>query len=176
VPSSLIFLEADDSTVIYLLKIRTTELGKRPLLVNGSDITLVARQRLGKHVPAATDKHAAVEVLLEKVFCTRSMQRDYKEDKWRNRFSSVRESVKKRGSWKGKRLREDLSTEAEESPLREAATRERLLKTQQVVKVLAGSVVICELWRLVVRLKLLVVPSSMYKWSINLISNPKRRL
>jgi hypothetical protein len=38
--------------------------------------------------------------------------------------------------------------EAEESPLLEAIARERLLKTQQVVKGLAGAVMICELWRL----------------------------
>jgi hypothetical protein len=42
--------------------------------------------------------------------------------------------------------------EAEESPLLEALAKERLVKTQQVGKVLAGAVVICELWRLLVSL------------------------
>jgi hypothetical protein len=36
-----------------------------------------ARERLGKHVSAATDTHATMEVLLEKVFFTRSMPRCY---------------------------------------------------------------------------------------------------
>jgi hypothetical protein len=42
--------------------------------------------------------------------------------------------------------------EAEEFPLLEAVARERLLKTQQARKGLAGAVVICELWRLAVAL------------------------
>jgi hypothetical protein len=40
---------------------------------------------LVKHVPAATDTHATIEVLLETVFSIRSVKRDYKEDKWGNR-------------------------------------------------------------------------------------------
>jgi hypothetical protein len=40
--------------------------------------------------------------------------------------------------------------EAEESPLLESIAREQLMKTQQAGKGLAGAVVICELWRLVV--------------------------
>jgi hypothetical protein len=42
-------------------------------------------------------------------------------------------------------FRQDLSAEDEESPLLEAITRERLLKTQQAGKGLAGAMVICEL-------------------------------
>jgi hypothetical protein len=49
-------------------------------------------------------------------------------------------------------FREGLSSEAEESPLLEAVTRERLMKTQQAGKGLTGAVVICELWRLAVAL------------------------
>jgi hypothetical protein len=45
-----------------------------------------------------------------------------------------------------------VTTEAEESPLLEAVAWERLLKTQQAGKGLAGNVVICELWRLAVAL------------------------
>jgi hypothetical protein len=56
----------------------------------------VSRQWLGTHVPAATGTHATIELLLETVFSTRSVQRIYKEDNWVNRVSSVWESVKKR--------------------------------------------------------------------------------
>jgi hypothetical protein len=35
----------------------------------------VSRKPLGKHVPAATDTHARIEILLETVFSTRSVQR-----------------------------------------------------------------------------------------------------
>jgi hypothetical protein len=38
-----------------------------------------------------------------------------------------------------------LSAEAEESPLLQAVTKERLVKTQQAGKGLAGDVVICEM-------------------------------
>jgi hypothetical protein len=46
----------------------------------------------------------------------------------------------------------DVSTEAEESPLLEAVTRKRLLKIQQAGKDLAGVAVICKLWRLAMAL------------------------
>jgi hypothetical protein len=49
--------------------------------------------------------------------------------------------------------------EAEISPLLEASSREGLMKTLQAGKGLAGAVVICELWRFMVALQLLVVPS-----------------
>jgi hypothetical protein len=39
----------------------------------------ISRQRLGKHVPSETDKYATLEVLLETVFSTRSVQNGYKE-------------------------------------------------------------------------------------------------
>jgi hypothetical protein len=42
--------------------------------------------------------------------------------------------------------------EVEESPLLEAVARERLLKSRQAGKDLAGAVVNCELWRLAVAL------------------------
>jgi hypothetical protein len=38
----------------------------------------VFRKRISKHVPAATNTHATIE-LLETVFYTRSVQKDYKE-------------------------------------------------------------------------------------------------
>jgi hypothetical protein len=37
-------------------------------------------QLLGKHVLAARDTHASIEILLETVFYTRSVQRGYKEN------------------------------------------------------------------------------------------------
>jgi hypothetical protein len=40
----------------------------------------VPRQRLRKHVSAATNTHATIEVLLETVVSTRPGQRGYKED------------------------------------------------------------------------------------------------
>jgi hypothetical protein len=87
--------------VIYLLKTRTVEPEKQPLLANGSETTFVSRKRLGKHVPAATNTHSSIDVLLQRAFFTRSVKRGYEEDKWGNRVSSVWESVRKRGSWKG---------------------------------------------------------------------------
>jgi hypothetical protein len=41
----------------------------------------VSRQRLSKYVPAAMGTHAAVEMLLEAVLSTRSVQRGYEEYK-----------------------------------------------------------------------------------------------
>jgi hypothetical protein len=58
----------------------------------------------------------------------------------------------------------------------EAVARKRLVKTQLAGKDFAGAVVICEVWRLAMALQLFVVPSRVYKWSINPISNPKPRL
>jgi hypothetical protein len=86
--------------VAHLLKARTVESEKQPLLVNGAETTFVSRQRLGKHVPVATDTHATIELLLETVFSTRSA-RVCKKDKWGNQVSSVRETVKKRTEEKG---------------------------------------------------------------------------
>jgi hypothetical protein len=57
--------------VEYFLKARTVEPEKQPLLANGSETTFVSRQQLGKHVPAATDTYATIEVLLETTFSTR---------------------------------------------------------------------------------------------------------
>jgi hypothetical protein len=56
------------------------------------------------------------------------------EDIWGKQISSVREIVKKRGSWKGAAIQRGLEREVEESVLLEAVTRERLVKTQQAGK------------------------------------------
>jgi hypothetical protein len=45
-----------------------------------------------------------------------------------------------------------VSVEAEESPLLEAVTRKRLVKTQQAGEDLVFATVICKLWRLAVAL------------------------
>jgi hypothetical protein len=40
----------------------------------------VSRQRIGKHVPAATNMNRTIGLLLETVFPTRSVQSGYKEE------------------------------------------------------------------------------------------------
>jgi hypothetical protein len=82
--------------VEHLLRARTVEPEKQPLLANGPETTFVSRQRLGKDVPAAVDTHVTIEVPLETVFSTRFVQRRCKEDSWGNPVSSVLESVRKK--------------------------------------------------------------------------------
>jgi hypothetical protein len=65
------------------------------LLANDSETAFVSKQRLGKHVPAATDVHATIQVLLETGISTRSVETGYKEDNWCSRVSSVLESMKR---------------------------------------------------------------------------------
>jgi hypothetical protein len=64
-----------------------------------------------------------------------------------------------------------LVHEAKESPLLGAVARERPVKTAGW-KRLSGCCVISKLWRLAMALYLLVLTSGMYKWSINLFTNP----
>jgi hypothetical protein len=120
--------------VAYLPKARAVEPEKQPLLANGFETTFVSRQRLGKHLLAATDTHTTIEVLLGKVFILGPFKGVIRKKIGGGRVSSVRESVKR---------------ELERGNLRistvEAVTRERLVKTQQAGKCLAGAVVICEL-------------------------------
>jgi hypothetical protein len=52
----------------------------------------VSRQRLGKHVPAATNRRATIEVLLE-TGCFYVVRAE--KDKWGDQVSSIRESVKR---------------------------------------------------------------------------------
>jgi hypothetical protein len=127
-----------------LLEARTVEPEKQPLLANGSETTFVSRQRLGKHIPAATDTHGTIEVFLETVTSTRSVHKGYKEGNWGNRISSVRESVRKRGSWKGAAVQRGLERMKVKNLRLEAVARERLVKTQLAGKVLAGAVVISD--------------------------------
>jgi hypothetical protein len=85
---------------------------KQPLLANGPETTFVSRQRIGKHFSAAINTHATIEILLETMFSTWSVQRSYKEDNRGNQVSSVREAVKKRDSWKGATIQRGLERES----------------------------------------------------------------
>jgi hypothetical protein len=42
--------------------------------------TVISKQRISKHVPAATNMHATIELPLETLFSTGSVQLGYKED------------------------------------------------------------------------------------------------
>jgi hypothetical protein len=70
-----------------------------PLLCNdremGGYTRVVSGQLLGKHHPAAKNRRATMEILLERGVSAWSGTRSYKEDNWGDRFSSVRESVKR---------------------------------------------------------------------------------
>jgi hypothetical protein len=62
------------------------------------ETAIASEQQLSKHISAAADTQAIIELLLEMVFSTMSVQRGYKEDNLGNQVSSVWESVRKRGS------------------------------------------------------------------------------
>jgi hypothetical protein len=53
-----------------LLQAKTVEPEKQPLLWNGCETTFISRLRLFKQVPAATDTHTVIEILLEMFFFT----------------------------------------------------------------------------------------------------------
>jgi hypothetical protein len=48
------------------------------------------------------------------VLSARAVPRSYKKDNWGNQVSSERESVKKRGSWKGTAFQRGLEPESKE--------------------------------------------------------------
>jgi hypothetical protein len=50
--------------------------------INNGVTEPVSRQRIGKDVPAAPITNATIEIMLETVFSTRSVQSGYKEDNW----------------------------------------------------------------------------------------------
>jgi hypothetical protein len=83
------FCPSANSTVVYMLRARTVGPEKQPLVANDSETTFISRQRLGKYVPAATDTHATIQVMLETVFSTWSVLSGYKGDIWGNRVRSV---------------------------------------------------------------------------------------
>jgi hypothetical protein len=84
--------------VAYLLKAGAMEPERRQFLASGSGTTFVSRQRLGKRIPAPTDTHATVEILLETACSARCVQGGCGEDNGGNLVNSVREAVKKRDS------------------------------------------------------------------------------
>jgi hypothetical protein len=65
------------------------------------------------------------------MFSTRAVPRSYKEDKWCSHISSLWKYVKKKSVGREPPFRNDLNAEAEESPLLESVTRERLVKRLQ---------------------------------------------
>jgi hypothetical protein len=91
-----------------------------------------------------------MELLLETVFSTRSVQRGYEEDNWGDpvswELSSAREAEKR---WRYSSVdssvvasspdSNDVNSEAEESPLFRAVTKQRLVKTLQAGEDLACS-------------------------------------
>jgi hypothetical protein len=50
--------------------------------INNGVMQPVSRQRIGKHVPVATNTNTTIKLLLETLFSTLSVQSGYKEDNW----------------------------------------------------------------------------------------------
>jgi hypothetical protein len=104
----------------------------------------VPRQRIGKRASTT------IELLLETVYSTRSVQSGYKEENWGNQFIwSLQGRLRRAGGIVSCQLRAEFCTgvwarELEESPLMEAFGRKRLLNTLQAGE---DRVVIWELWR-----------------------------
>jgi hypothetical protein len=107
-------------------------------------------QRLTKHVPVPREQilnNATVGLQQwKKGVSTWSVPRSYLEDNWGG-LGQLR-VVSSVGFCTGGCEERTLALEAEETPLLETVVRERLMKTQQAGKGLAGAVVICELWTL----------------------------
>jgi hypothetical protein len=96
--------------------------------------TYFASRRLGKHVPAAKNTQATLEVFLETMFSIRSVQSVYRRRKFRFR-SDVCSWDLKGGCpvqlfWTRVGEGRPWAREAEEFPVIEAVARERLMKTQ----------------------------------------------
>jgi hypothetical protein len=70
--------------VVYLLKERTVELEKQPLLANGSETTFVFRQREGSQRNRFSQQESARNSrdTVETVFLRWSVLRDYNEENW----------------------------------------------------------------------------------------------
>jgi hypothetical protein len=73
--------------VTYLLKARTVEPEKQPLLVNGSEIIFLSRQRLGKHIRIGLQQY---RYCWKRCFLRWSVPRRYKEENCGNRVSNPR--------------------------------------------------------------------------------------
>ena len=68
------------------------------------------------------------------MFSGRAVLKSYKEDNWGKQVNCVPKSVKERFSREGTAIQRDLRTEAEESPLLEAATRQVELTLSNTMK------------------------------------------
>jgi hypothetical protein len=105
------------------------------------NIKAISGQRLGKHVPVARQLQQLDYKNGSGVFSIRSVPRCYED--------SVKQRVQLRD---GGQPAVEWVREAEECPMLEAVGRERQVKIQQAERGLAGSVMVCELWRLAVAL------------------------
>jgi hypothetical protein len=61
--------------------------------MNNGVMQPVSRQRIGKHIHAATNTHTPIEWLLETVFPIPSVQSGYKKGSWGEAHLLVREDV-----------------------------------------------------------------------------------
>jgi hypothetical protein len=95
----------------------------------------VSGQQLGKHIPAAMDTNTTIE------------ERWFLRGLCRELITRTAGAMRGVECCMGGCADRTWSREAEEYQLLEAVARERLVKTQQAGKGLAGAVVICELWR-----------------------------
>jgi hypothetical protein len=64
----------------------------------------------------------------------RAVPRSYKENSWFNEISSVRESVKKRGSWKGAAVQRGLEHGSRGIAIVGAVTKQLLVETLRARK------------------------------------------
>jgi hypothetical protein len=96
---SFLFARFQACVLSWLAQSRNAE----PLLRNYREISkyarVVSRQRLGKNVPAVTDTHATIEVLLETLFSTSSEQRSCKGDNWSKNNCKRHLSSRQTGSY-----------------------------------------------------------------------------
>jgi hypothetical protein len=118
----------------------------------GGYIRPVSGQQLGKHVPMATTMHATWEQGVVYAVRAEELKELWQlvgswalQGKLRRDGTIVELTVDK--SYAQAAVTRTWASEDEESPLLEAVAREWLMKTQQAGKGLAGTVVICEVWK-----------------------------
>jgi hypothetical protein len=104
-----------------------------------------SRQRINKHIPVAMNTHT-IELLLETAFSAQSVQRGYKEDNWGDLIS-----------WELSSAWEAVKTGPEHRKLKNLRCLKPLpgngwWRYSWVENWLAGAVVICKVWRLVIAL------------------------
>jgi hypothetical protein len=79
-PTDLPKLWVDTNTLycVQLLLSNDREIGEQTTVL----FNPISRQRIGKHVPVATNTHATIELFLEMMFYNRSVWSGDKEEKW----------------------------------------------------------------------------------------------